>query len=76
VDIDDDARRLAYSVVEGRPTHHHASFEVFPDGDGRSRIVWIADLLPHELVPAIDDMMQHGCAAMQRTLEERQSAKA
>ena len=68
VDIDDDARRLAYSVVEGRPTHHHASFEVFPDGDGRSRIVWIADFLPDEHAPAIAGMIEQGLQAMRRTL--------
>ena len=37
VDVDDNARRLAYSVVEGRPTHHNASIQVFADGD-RSRV--------------------------------------
>ena len=68
IDIDDLKRRLAYSVVEGRPTHHHATFQVFPDGAG-SRIVWIADLLPDELKPAIEDMMDHGMAAMKSTLE-------
>src|SRR5947209_4500197 len=28
IDIDDGKRRLAYSVVEGRPKHHHATFQV------------------------------------------------
>jgi hypothetical protein len=68
VDVDDSARRLAYSVVEGRPTHHNASIQVFADGD-RSRVVWIADLLPHDLAGAIGGMMEQGCAAMKRTLE-------
>ena len=68
IDIDDARRRLAYSVVEGRPTHHHATFQVFPEGGG-SRIVWIADLLPNELKPAIEGMMDHGMTAMKSTLE-------
>jgi hypothetical protein len=68
IDLDDARRRLAYSVVEGRPTHHHATFQVFPEGAG-SRIVWIADLLPNELKPAIDGMMDHGMSAMKSTLE-------
>jgi hypothetical protein len=70
VDIGDRERRLAYSVVEGRPTHHHASIQVFPDGDARSRLVWIADLLPNELADLIGGMMEQGCAAMKRTLEQ------
>jgi hypothetical protein len=72
IDVDDAKRRLAYSIVEGRPTHHHATFQVLPEGAG-SRVVWIADLLPNELKPAIDEMMDHGMSAMKSTLEgERQ----
>jgi hypothetical protein len=73
VDVDDNARRLAYSIVEGRPTHHNASFQVFADGD-RSRVVWIADLLPHDLAGPIGGMMEQGCAAMKRTLEASSTA--
>src|SRR6266511_4350659 len=68
VDIDDRRRRLAYAVVEWRATHHNASIQVFPDGDTRSRIVWTADLLPNDLAELVDGLMQHGCAAMARTL--------
>jgi carbon monoxide dehydrogenase subunit G len=68
IDIDDTKRRLAYSVVEGRPTHHHATFQVVPEGAG-SRVVWIADLLPDELKSVIDGMMDHGMKAMKSTLE-------
>ena len=69
VDVDDRARRLAYSVVEWRATHHNASIQVFPAGDRRSRIVWIADLLPDELADLVGGLMEQGCAAMKRTLE-------
>src|SRR4051812_27444284 len=62
VDVDDAARRLAWSVVGGRMTHHNASAQVFAEGDGRSRFVWIADLLPHELKPAIAAMIDQGLA--------------
>lgn len=68
VDLDDDARRIAYGVVDGRPTHHSASIQVFPDG-GKSRIVWIADVLPNDIAPTIDGMMEQGMAAMKKTLE-------
>jgi uncharacterized protein YndB with AHSA1/START domain len=76
IDVDDAKRRLAYSVVESRPTHHHATFQVFAEGAG-SRVVWVADLLPNELKPAIDEMMDHGMRAMKSTLEaERQEDAA
>jgi hypothetical protein len=75
IDVDDATRRLAYSVVEGRPTHHHATFQVFAEGAG-SRVVWIADLLPNELKPAIADMMEHGMSAMKSTLEGKRQEDA
>src|SRR5436305_13624870 len=43
VDIDDAARRLVWSVVEGRPTHHNGSIQIFPAVDG-CRLVWIDDV--------------------------------
>ena len=71
VDVDDAARRLAWAVVGGRMTHHNASAQVFPDGEGHSRFVWIADLLPHEVAPGVAAMMEQGLAVIKRTLESR-----
>lgn len=71
VDVDDKARRLVWSVVGGRMTHHNASAQVFPDGQGGSRFVWIADLLPHEVAPQIAAMMEQGLAVIKRTLETK-----
>jgi Polyketide cyclase / dehydrase and lipid transport len=69
VDLDDSARRLAWSVVGTQLTHHNASLQVFADGEGRSRAVWIADLLPNELAGRIGAMIGQGLAAMKQTLE-------
>jgi carbon monoxide dehydrogenase subunit G len=71
VDLDDKARRLAWSAVGGRLTHHNASAQVFPEGDQRSRLVWTADLLPDELAGDIRTMMEHGAAAMQKAFAKR-----
>ena len=68
VDCDEAKRRLAWSVVGGRMTHHNASLQIFAEGE-RSRAVWIADLLPHELGPAIGGMIAQGLEAMKKTLE-------
>ena len=69
VDVDDRTRRLAYAVVEWRTTHHNASFQVVPDGDGRCRIVWITDLLPDTLADLVGGFVEQGSAAIKRTLE-------
>jgi carbon monoxide dehydrogenase subunit G len=67
VDIDDDARRIAWSATGARLSHHNASSQVFAEG-GRTRVVWIADLLPGEMKPAISGMIDAGAAAMQKAL--------
>lgn len=72
VDVDDTTRRLAYAVVEGaRPalSHHHASFQVFPEGSDRSRLVWITDLLPDEFAPEVRIRLERGAQDMKQTLE-------
>lgn len=74
VDVDDSARRLAWSVVGTQMTHHNASMQIFSEADGRSRAVWIADLLPNELAPRIAAMIEQGLAATKQNLESVASA--
>ena len=66
--LDDATRRLAWAVVGGRLTHHNASMQVFADGEEQSRVVWIADLLPHELGGHVASLIEQGLSVMQRTL--------
>jgi hypothetical protein len=68
VTVDDVARRIVYASEGGRATHHNASAQVFAEGEG-SRFVWITDVLPDALAPALEAMMDAGAQAMQRTLE-------
>jgi hypothetical protein len=68
VDVDDNARRLAYSARSERLQHHHASFQVVDDGPARCTVVWIADVLPHAAAATVGAMMEQGAAAMSRTL--------
>lgn len=74
VDIDNQAQRVAWSAVGGVMSHHNASAQVFPDGAAGCRFVWIADLLPNEVAPAIAAMIDQGMAVIKETLErtERQ----
>jgi carbon monoxide dehydrogenase subunit G len=69
VSCDDAARRLVYAITGGRLTHHNASAQVFEDGPGRCRFVWIADLLPDAAAPMFDEMMARGAEVMKATLE-------
>ncbi|MET7772186.1 SRPBCC family protein [Nocardia sp. NPDC005366] len=71
VSIDDRARRLAYSVVEGaRPAldYHHASFEVRDEGN-QGRLIWTTDILPDTFAPEIRIRTELGIAEMKRAIE-------
>jgi hypothetical protein len=72
VDLDDDARRLVWSVVDGPYTHHNGAAQVFAEGEDRSRFVWIADLLPDAAGPATDELMERGIGVVKKTLESAQ----
>jgi Polyketide cyclase / dehydrase and lipid transport len=71
VDLDDETRRLVWSVVEGPYTHHNASAQVFSDGASGTRFVWIADLLPHDLADRTGELMDQGISTVKRTLESQ-----
>src|ERR1700687_1580536 len=58
VDGDDAWRRLVYAVISERVKQHSASVQIIPDGDARTRLVWIVDVLPHEIAPYIDAQME------------------
>jgi len=68
VSVDDAERRLVWSVVGTRMTHHNGAAQVFAQGAG-SRFVWTADLLPDEVAPSIDAMMQQAMPIIKQTLE-------
>jgi hypothetical protein len=68
VDVDDEARRLVWSARGGSLTHHNAAAQVFADDEQHCRLVWTADILPHEAAPVIRAMIDQGAAAMQRAL--------
>jgi len=74
VGIDEANRRLAYTVTGGKASHHHASAQVFAHGEGRSRFVWITDVLPDEFAAYIGSMMDHGGDAMKKALERKSPA--
>jgi carbon monoxide dehydrogenase subunit G len=69
VDLDDEARRLAWSITGGPYTHHNASAQVFSEGENGTRFVWTADLLPNELATTTGEMMEQGTNVVKKTLE-------
>lgn len=69
VDCDDTKRRLVYAVISERIRQHSASVQIVEDDNGRSRFVWIVDVLPNEIAPYISGQMDLSIAAMKKKLE-------
>jgi hypothetical protein len=67
VDCDEARRRLVYAIANERMTHYSASVQVLADGDARSRLIWIVDLLPNEIAPYVDGQMDQAVLAMRKT---------
>ncbi|HEY1933701.1 MAG TPA: hypothetical protein VGG99_16940 [Acetobacteraceae bacterium] len=74
VGIDDTRRRMAYAAV-GVPErkHHNASFQVFSNGVGASRLVWITDVLPDTLADVFAGNMEKRLAIVKRQLEQERT---
>ena len=76
VDVDDQSCRHSWSA-RGEPlTHHNASVQVFPEGNQKCRVVWIADLLPNEAAKNVAEMIQLGLTAMKKKLESTPASRS
>jgi Polyketide cyclase / dehydrase and lipid transport len=70
IDSDDEARRLAWSIVDDPYRHHNGVAQVFPNGKNASRFVWTTDLLADdETVSRTDEAMGIGIGVVKKTLE-------
>lgn len=74
VDVNDGKRRLAYAAVGGLPKHHHASMQVFAEGEHRSRLVWITDVVPDDVAQLVGTFVEKGSAIIKQTLEKTSKA--
>lgn len=68
VDCDDARWRLVYAVVSERIKQHSAAVQVAAEADGRSRLSWTVDVLPHDIAPYMNAQMDQAALAMQKKL--------
>jgi len=69
VALDDEARRLVWSIVDGPYAHHNGAAQVLPGDDGGTVFTWTTDLLPDEAATRTAELMELGLKAVKRTLE-------
>jgi Polyketide cyclase / dehydrase and lipid transport len=77
LDVDDKRRRVAYTALEVPGLEfHHASMQIVDAGPGRSKFVWITDLLPAAARDSIAPLIDEGSRALKTNLEAAQPAAA
>lgn len=69
IDVDEDARRLVWSILDGPYEHHNAAAQVLDAPQGGTQFVWIADLLPDETAARTSGFMEQGLRVIKQTLE-------
>ena len=75
LDVDEDRRRVAYTVVAGGGmSYHHASMQIFNAGPEHCRFVWISDFLPAECRDRMAPLVEAGTQALKANLEASPSA--
>lgn len=66
---DEDERRLVWSIVDGPYAHHNGAAQVLANGDGTTRFVWVADVLPNEMAEITGELMERGIETVKQSLE-------
>jgi hypothetical protein len=72
LDVDDERRRVAYTVLDvPGMTYHHASMQIVDAGPGRCLFLWITDFLPQEIGNNLAPLIEQGARALKSNLEGR-----
>lgn len=78
VSMNDDLRRLVWTAQGGvlGLAHYNGAVQVYPREIGGSRVVWTADVLPHDAAAPIGAMMREGAISMAAALAHLAKASA
>jgi carbon monoxide dehydrogenase subunit G len=68
VTVDNRHRRVIWAIVGQRFHHYQGTATVEPEDPG-CRFVWAADLLPDELAPEVEAMINAGISIIKKTME-------
>lgn len=73
--VDDQRKRMAWTMAGDFAQHYNAVMRVIPDGD-KSRVTWDSDFLPHELGARMGPLQDQGLQTMKKNFESKRRAKA
>jgi hypothetical protein len=65
---DEQSRRIVWAWFGDEVAHDNTSMQVFPEGETRTRLVWIHDTLPDALSDQLATAMDQSASAFQQAL--------
>ncbi|WP_164478578.1 SRPBCC family protein [Mycolicibacterium stellerae] len=68
VEVDDDARRMVYQVIDGPVTHHQGS-QVVREDDAGVHLVWTTEFAPASLLDLTSRSMEVAAELMKTTID-------
>jgi hypothetical protein len=71
ITVDEQRRRVAYSVIGGRFEIHASSMSILPINEKTCRFVWISDFLPDDRAGTVQALVEQGSSALVRNIEAR-----
>jgi carbon monoxide dehydrogenase subunit G len=68
--VDEDNRRVAYTIVSAPLPfdHHSAAMQLQPDGAGGTVLSWTTDFLPAALAPQVEALVDQGVQSLTNAL--------
>jgi predicted nucleic acid-binding protein len=66
--VDEQRRRIAYSVLGDTFDHHSASMQILPIDRASCRFLWVSDFLPHERADTVRLLVEQGSHALARNI--------
>jgi hypothetical protein len=76
--VDDERRRLAYSIRESpfHFEHHHASMQIVPNGGSGARFIWTTDGKPDRVSPVLAEAIDRSVESLEATLGGQSASTA
>ena len=71
VSVDDQRRRVAYSILESpfNLEHHNSSMQVEPNGGTGSKFIWTTDIKPDSAAPGLSEALDAAVESIKLALK-------
>ena len=69
VDLNEDAKSVSYSIVDGAPVESHRATITVHDSDGRARVTWDVSATPDEMAGLMQGVYQQGLGSLKEYVE-------